>query len=109
MPQLTKTEIAELTDLDAQIEATARRLESDLLEQKERMKKRDALLAKAKSALLEAGKTDQTRFGVRFRIVESLGRVAWKTVCEELKGKEWCQAKAAEVPRVQSIKYEIPK
>jgi hypothetical protein len=104
---LSAEQCAELIELTVANEAIARRLEADLLEQKTNAKKIDALVAIRKTFMIATGKTEGTRYGVEFRILEKSGTVSWKGECEKLKGPEFCAMIAANAPTVLKIEYKV--
>lgn len=108
MADVTKSDIETLVELTREREAITQRIAPDVLRMKETAKRIDAIVSTASAAMIASGKTERTRFGVVFRIVEKSGTVAWRKLCESVKGKEWCQMQAADVPRVQSCEYRLP-
>ena len=104
---MSAEQCAELIALTAANDGLAKRLEADLLEQKTNAKKIDALVAIRKAFMVAAGKTEGTRHGVEFRILEKSGTVAWKAEVEKLKGQEFVAMIAANVPKVLKIEYKV--
>jgi hypothetical protein len=104
---LSRDDVARLVELTRRVDAIETRLAPELLELKEARKQMDAIVATARASLIDSGKTERRRFGVVFKLVEKAGTVAWKGLCESIKGKEWCQMKAAEAPRKTECVYRI--
>lgn len=106
MADLTKAEVTELVADHRTIKAIGERIAGDLAAIADAKKRIDAKLKKAAGAFPE-GKTDRVRHGVRFRLVTSAGRVAWRTLLEKLKGKDYANAAAADAPKVTSCVYDV--
>jgi len=106
-PDLTRDQVESLVALTNEVDVIERRLAPDLLTLKESRKKIDAMVATARASLIEAGKPERKRFGVLFRLVEKSGTVAWKGLCESLKGKEWCEQQSANATRKTDCVYEV--
>lgn len=104
---LTKQHVAELIELTAKRDEIALRMEPDLLELKHATKRIEAIVGMAEADLVKANKKSQKRFGVLFRLVEKAGTTAWRKVCESIKGKEWCDLKAAEAEPKTECQFQI--
>lgn len=107
MADLTKAEITELVGLDTEITALQRKMESDQLALRNATKKLNALLSKAQQTLVDSGKEERIRYGVRFFLRSKPGTVSWRKVVETLKSKEYAERLQAEAPTRTTIEYVL--
>ncbi|TWU17993.1 hypothetical protein [Allorhodopirellula heiligendammensis] len=108
MADLTREDVDELRRLRDESAEITKRIAPDVLKLKTNAKKSDALLARAAKAMAKAGRLSRVRYGVTFRFTEKAGRVAWRSIVERLKSKEYADAEAAKVKPTRKLIAEFP-